>query len=48
VLLLKWGAIDRGVVMGFLRGLSGFDGRRVSVGVSVSDDVVIALASLIV
>ena len=34
--------------MGFHRGLSGFDGRGVSVGISVSDDVVIALASFIV
>jgi len=34
--------------MGFHRGLSGFDGRGVSVGISVSDDVVIVLASFIV
>jgi len=33
--------------MGYHRGLSGFDGRGVSVGTSVSDDV-IALASFIV
>ena len=47
VLWLKWGAMDRGVVMCFHRGLSGFDGRGGSVGISVSDDV-IALASFIV
>ena len=34
--------------MGFHRGLSGFDGRGVSVWISVSDDVVIVLASFIV
>jgi len=34
--------------MCFHRGLSGFDGRGVSVGISVSVDVVIALASFIV
>jgi len=34
--------------MCFHRGLSGFDGRGVSVWISVSDDVVIALASFIV
>jgi len=34
--------------MGFHRGLSGFDGRGDSVGISVSDDVVITLASFIV
>ena len=48
MLWLKWGAMDRAVVMCFHRRLSGFDGRGVSVGISVSDDVVIALASLIV
>jgi len=39
--------MDRGVVMGFHRGLSGFDGQGVPVGISVSDDM-IALASFIV
>ena len=42
------GFMDRRVVMGFHRGFSGFDGRGLSVGISVSDDVMIALASFIV
>ena len=40
--------MDRGVVVGFHRGLSGFDGRGVSVGIYVSEDVVIELAFFIV
>jgi hypothetical protein len=47
VLWSKWGAMDVGVVMCFHRGLSGFDGRGFSVGISVSEDVII-LASCIV
>jgi hypothetical protein len=40
--------MDRGAVMCLHCGLSGFDGWGVSVGVSVSDEVVVALASFIV
>jgi hypothetical protein len=39
-----WG----GVVMGYHHGMSSFGDRGVSVGISVSDDIVIALTSFIV
>ena len=42
------GTLGRGVVLGYFCGVDGFDFRGVSVVISVSDDIVIALTSFIV